>query len=658
MAANSGAKRGMLTSNDAVKTRIYLVAFVLGGLFIYVALRLYNVQVVRHEELYKEAKKQYTAQRTKTGKRGEIRDIDGNLLIGNVPVTRIIADPCNIETELQARRLAMLLNWDFGLNYAECYKDLTKKTRLKKLSDGREIEVERRYTLLVREVEFKEAEMFRKKLEINDIPGVYFNHYYKRYYPKNHLLANVLGFIGWRGIEPTSAETTMPETVKEIYEVDRAGLRLHYGDGRQEEVRDGEHIYLTVSEPIQSILEEELDKVMEKWKPKTAYAIMADPRTGNIMAIAQRPTFNPNNRQKMDSNSWRLKAIEDTFEPGSVMKPMVVAGALDFGLVTPQTKFDCENGVWIYKNRSMRDTHPEKMLSVANIIKHSSNIGTAKIGLQLGEKRLDHILRSFGFGQNTGIPVKPETRGQYLPLNKWDGLSITRFPIGYGVGVSPVQILRAYCALADGGNLRKLRLIDHVEDPETGKIIVSPIEPPVRIYRNPQLANQIVSLMVTVTEPGGTATKAAIEGYDVAGKTGTSRKWQAAEKQYSYNKSFATFAGFVPAHDPDFALVVVVDEAVGSIYGGTVAAPAFREIASRTLKYLDIKPKHEPVAPEPAVSRTTEVKPQPHPRKVAAKPHVPKASPTKPVPEKNAKKFIPIDDSYYRRHYRQNPGNR
>lgn len=652
----------MLTNNDAVKTRIYLVVIFLTGVFIYVALKLYNVQITRHEELYKEAQAQYTAKRTKTGKRGEIRDIDGNLLIGNIPVTRIIADPCNVESKIDAQRLATLLSWDFGLNYGECYKDLLNKTRMKKISDGREVEVKRRYTLLVREVEFQEAEKFRKKLELNNIPGVTFEHSYKRYYPKKQLLANVLGFIGWRGIEPFSAGTTQPETVREVYEVDRSGLKLHYGSGHQETARDGEHIYLTVSEPIQSIVEEELDKVMEKWKPKSAYVVMADPRTGNIMAIAQRPTFNPNQRVEMDDDSWRLKAIEDSFEPGSVMKPMVVAGALDSGVVTPQTTFDCENGLWIYRNRSMRDTHPAQMVSVADIIKHSSNIGTAKIGLALGEKRLDHILRSFGIGQRTGIPIKPETRGQYSSLKRWDGLSITRFPIGYGVAVSPVQMLRAYCALADGGNLRRLRLIDRVEDSATGNVAKALFEPPIQIYRNPAVANQIVSLMVRVTEEGGTATRAAIEGYDVAGKTGTSRKWLAAEKKYAYNKSFATFAGFVPAHDPAFALVIVVDEPVGSIYGGTVAAPAFREIATRTLKFLDVKPKMATVSEVSATAQVsapiTDTLPARRSPAVTRKREQAPAT-TKPANSgSGGKKFIPLDESYYQRNYRQNPGSR
>jgi cell division protein FtsI/penicillin-binding protein 2 len=662
----------MLTSNDGVRVRIYIVVAVLLGLFAYVGVRLYFLQVARHDELYEKAKRKYTAVRTKTGKRGEIRDIDGHLLVGNVPVAQLVADPCNVETDIMAEKLALLLKSYFGLDPDETFKDLQRKTRQRKKEDGTEETVKRRYSLLVREVPFEEAAKFEHLLKVNGIRGVTFPEGYRRFYPKDHLMANVLGFLGGGGVETARQDTTRPETGQEKFEADLSGLRLPYGDGSQEHVRDGEHVYLTVSEPIQSIVEEELDKVMEKWKPLTAYAVMADPRTGNIMALAQRPTFNPNDRSKMTGDSWRVRAIEDSFEPGSVMKPMVVAGALDMGLVTPGMTIDCENGTWIYAGRSMRDTHPAKMVSVADIIKHSSNIGTAKIGLLLGKENLDRILRSFGLGSLTGIPLKPETRGQFMPVHKWDGLSITRFPIGYGVGVSPVQMVRAYCALADGGKLRKLRLVDRVEDPETGEIKNMPPEAPVSLYRNPAVANQIVDLMASVTRPDGTAFRAAIPGYEVAGKTGTSRKWVPEEKAYSYRKSYATFAGFVPARNPAFVLVVVVDEPKGSIYGGVVAAPAFKEIATRTLRFLDVKPDPA-LLPEDTARRsqnTTAAPARPTAPAVPARPATPRPAPQPPVAptgsaparpaaeQKKERKFVPLDSNYYRRGYQQDkPGS-
>ncbi len=654
----------MLTSNDGVKARIYFVIVLLLGLFIYVGAKLYHLQIVRHEELFDKAKRKYTAVRTKVGKRGEIRDIDGLLLVGNIPVAQIIADPCNIDSDVKAEKLSLLLKWHFNADQDEIYRNLMRKTRQRQKDDGSFETVKRRYALLVKEASHEEVKKFDEVLQVNDIKGVTFDEGYKRFYPKNHLMANVLGFIGGGGIETARQDTTKPETTQEKYEVDLSGIKLPYGEGTRESARDGEHVFLTISEPIQSIVEDELDKVMAKWNPRTAYAVMADPRTGNIMAIAQRPSFNPNDRKNMDSEAWRVRAIEDSFEPGSVMKPMVVAGALDMGIITPQTMVDCENGLWIYANRSMRDTHPAKLVSVADVIKHSSNIGTAKIGLMLGKENLDRILRSFGLGTRSGIPIKPETRGQFSPVNKWDGLSITRFPIGYGVGVSPVQMVRAYCALADHGNLRKLRLIDRVEDPETGEILQMPLDEPIKLYKHPERANQIVDMMATVTHKDGTAFRAAIPGYEVAGKTGTSRKWiSGADGQkgaYSYSKSYATFAGFVPARDPAFVLVVVVDEPKGSIYGGVVAAPAFKEIASRTLQFLDVKPDPALLpAPRPAQPTRTAVT-QP-PAATAARPQTrpapaapPAAAPARPAAGQNERQFIPLDENYYRRYYQQN----
>ncbi len=671
----------MLTSNDGVKVRIYFVVVILFGLFVYVGVVLYRLQIVRHDELYDKAKKRYTAVHTKVGKRGEIRDIDGHLLVGNVPVTQIVADPSIIDPGVKEEKLAWLLNSYFGSDYRETLRNLQQKERRRKNQDGSFTTLPRQYAIMVKEAAFDDAERFKTTLRVNDIRGVSFREGYRRYYPKNMLMANVLGFIGGGGVESAREDTTKPAVTEEHYEVDRSGIKLPYGEGIREDARDGEHVYLTISEPIQSIVEEELDKVMQKWKPKTAYAVMADPRTGNIMALAQRPSFNPNDRSKMDGEAWRVRAIEDSFEPGSVMKPLVVAGALDLGIVSPRTMVDCENGLWVYQNRSMRDTHPEKMVPVSDVIKFSSNIGTAKIGLMLGKERLNTILRSFGLGTRSGIPIKPETAGQFSKLNNWDALSITRFPIGYGVGVSPVQMVRAYCALADGGNLRKLRLIDRVEDAETGEVIKIAMDDPVNIYNNAERANQIVDMMASVTQRGGTATRAAIPGYEVAGKTGTSRKWIPGNREtgqrgaYSYSKSYATFAGFVPARDPAFVLVVVVDEAVGSIYGGVVAAPAFKDIASRTLKFLDIKEDPALLPPERTTAATRPAAPsQPQ---AAARPAAPTApavstvpaptvrrqpaAPATPVvkpPEKREKVFIPLDENYYRRGYRQNQNKR
>ena len=273
------------------------------------------------------------------------------------------------------------------------------------------------------------------------------------------------------------------------------------------------------------------------------------------------------------------------------MKPLVVAGALDRGIVTPETRFDCEKGLWFYGGKSLKDSHPMGILTVSEIIQHSSNIGTAKIALAMGEKTLDEVLRSFGIGSRTGIPLKPETVGIYRPLKLWDTLSITRFPIGQGVAVSPLQLVRGYCMLANGGHPVKLRLVDRIENPATGIEQKMPLEKHNSIFKDPSTHKKIVEMMKTVTGQGGTAKTAAIRGYYVAGKTGTAQKF--VDGAYSRKKYIANFAGFVPADNPRFVLLVVADEPNGGIYGGTVAGPTFQTIAERTLKYLNVKPDYD-----------------------------------------------------------------
>jgi len=382
---------------------------------------------------------------------------------------------------------------------------------------------------------------------------------------------------------------------KTRYERDRRGIPLTYGRMQIDQARNGKNIYLTIHEQIQNIVEEELDELYQEFKPRAAYAIMVDPFSGNILAMAQRPTFNPNDRRKMDPNAWRNRMIADIFEPGSTMKPFAVAGALDYRLVTPLTRFDCEKGYWMFAGKPLRDAHYYGNLTVTEIIQKSSNIGTAKIAIEMGKPRLYQTLRRFGFGEKTGIPIQPESVGIFRQPRKWDSLSISRFPIGQGIAVSPLQLVRAYCALANGGHLIKLRLIDRVSDPDTGEISREPGETAPRAYLRRETHQQVLNMLKLVTQEGGTATRAAVKGYDVAGKTGTSQK--VIDGQYSQTKYFATFIGFVPADNPSFVLLVTADEPQGSYYGGVVAAPTFRRISQKALSFLNVPPKY-PVSEE------------------------------------------------------------
>jgi len=594
----------VLSSNDSIKFRMRLMALVLIPVAILLLARLYYVQVVSHEELFIKARRQYTSVKVTSGKRGEIFDVSGNLLVSNAPCEHIKADPSLVANEQQRRKIAFFLSKKLGVPYKEINDRLERfrpmrddKGKILYNPDGTEQMREMRDVPIARNVPIKLAAELREFVKLNRIKCIFFEEGYMRVYPKGRMLSNVLGFtsgtdaantVAVLGLERFFNREMSSEQGKAVYERARDGRPLDYGNSSEVRSRDGANIFLTIDEPLQSIMEEELDAAFEKWKPKAIYAIIADPKTGNVLAISQRPTFDPNDRSSMDPEAWRTRIVEDGMEPGSIIKPFTIGGAMDAGMITPKTQFNCENGVWIYMGKPLRDTHPYGMMAVEDIIKTSSNIGTAKVAVEFGADNVYRTLRGFGFGQRTGLPFKTESIGIMPPVKNWDGLSITRFPIGYAILVSPVQMVRAYCALANDGKLPKLRLVDRIEFAEDGVVRQMPIDPPVQMFKNPETCAKLVDMMTRVTGEGGTAKKAAIPGYLVAGKTGTSRKF---EKGKGYQaKYFASFCGFVPAKDPAFVMLVTVDEPKGGSYGGTVSAPVFRSIAERALKHLGIAP--------------------------------------------------------------------
>ena len=586
----------MRSVNDMMKGRIRWQAILLVVFFCYLIARLYWVQIHLHQDLYKEAQKKYITSKVVKGSRGQVMDKNGNLLIGNLPCQDVTVTPCNIKSEDDSNAAAIIAR-QLKLNYSEVLKKISAKTRQVKQKDGSVVVKPNQYAMIARNIPLPDARRLKKELEKHKLARhVHFHDTFIRYYPKGQLLSNVLGLTTMShdkiqatiGVEKVFNSRLESASGTTTYERSRKGERIGNTPLQEKPSHDGYNLYLTIEEPLQSILEEELDKACEKWRPKAVYAIMADPATGNVLAMAQRPSFNPNERTSQDQSAYRIRVVGDMFEPGSIMKPLTVAGALDYGTVRPETKVDCEKGVWFFRKSRLTDTHSYGIQDVTGVIRKSSNIGTAKIAIAMGEQRLYRTLRKFGLGSLCGLPLRPESRGILRSPDKWDSLSISRFGMGYGVTITPVQMLRAYCALANRGNLPKLRLLDRIENPETGEVIPNPIEPMRNIYSSPATGEAIVKMMVTVTETGGTATRAAIPGYHVAGKTGTARKIE--NGHYVTTKYYASFVGFVPAEKPSFVLLLTFDEPKGSIYGGTVAAPAWKAIAERALKYMNIPP--------------------------------------------------------------------
>ncbi len=571
--------------------RVVAVFLLIIIIFIILATKLYEVQIERHEELFEKAKQRYTVTKKPRGERGRIFDIEGNLLAGNQPCFDIAIDPsvntfANIE---DCDKIAKYFSENADADYEKLLQRLMHKIR----EDGKVS----RYAFVAKDVNLDTIKEIKSHISENKWEGISFKYGTKRYYPCNELFANIIGFvnisegeqIAQGGIEKIKDKSMRKEDGEIIVEHDRKGIPFE--EHVIQRCHDGNDVYLTVSQKIQMVVEEELDKLMAKFSPKVAYAVMADPKNGNIMAIAQRPTFNPNDRNTMkDPDICKNKVVSDVFEPGSIMKAIAIAGALDFGIVSPNDKFNCEKGGWFFSGKLLRDAHPYDILTVTEIIQKSSNIGTAKIAIMMGDKKLYNILRRFGFGQETGIPIKPESIGIFSPLKKWSKLSISRIPIGQGIAVSPLQMLRAYCVLANGGNLVSLRLIDREANPETGEIVHFQIEPSPHVFMRKDSSKKIIEMLKLVTKKGGTAERAAVKGYDVAGKTGTSQK--VVNGQYSESLFHASFIGFVPADDPAFVMLVMADEPQGSHYGGVVAAETFSAISKKVLQMLNIQPQY------------------------------------------------------------------
>ena len=572
--------------------RIYIIMLFLIGGFTYVGLRMYDVQIRRHEELYAKAKVRYTQKKKTKGTRGEIYDRDGNLLVCNIPVRNLAADPQVVGDEKECRRMAKFLASKLREKEDKIYQRLMRKEYVTKDSNGNEIRKPCRYVMLQRELELEFSEKLKKECKELGFRGLIVEDTYSRSYPKGTMLANILGVTSMQQDRITplmGLEKSMDQKMKSgesvlIYERSRDGKTISYGNMEGSPVQDGYDIYLTIREPIQAIMEEEMDKLMERVKPKAAYAIMIDPYTGDIMAVSQRPTYNPNDRTILRDNpqAARNRIAEDCFEPGSVMKSFVVAMAMDWNIVTPDTMVDCTDGVWYYGGKRLRDSHRVGKVPVSEVIKQSSNIGTAKIALMMGKYRLAEVLRIFGFGQKTGVPFNPETKGQIRDVKKWDGLSVTRFCIGQGVNVSVLQLARAYCMLANGGYPVNLRLIDRID--RNGITQKYPYLRDNCVFRRADTHQKIKKMLISVTHPGGTAKQAQIPGYNVAGKTGTAEKFLNGQYQKKY---FASFCGFVPASRPRFVLLVTADEpSIGGHYGGSISGPTFQAIAQRTLQYL------------------------------------------------------------------------
>jgi cell division protein FtsI (penicillin-binding protein 3) len=433
---------------------------------------------------------------------------------------------------------------------------------------------------------------------------------WQRSYPRDNQLANMLGYldydrVGVSGIEGMFNDVMTPVSGKVEIRRDRLGRPVENGIVVISPPGDGADVYLTICDPLQQIVEEEMSPLIEQFSPDHAYALMMDPATGAILAAAQFPQFNPNDRNSMRSELLLNHALYKCYEPGSIMKGISVACALENRVVSLDSIYYCERGHWRYGGKTLRDTHGYSELTVAQIIQKSSNIGTAKIALDMGEEMLYKGLASFGFGKPTGLGFYPadqphrsfanESPGLFRNLKGWDTLTVTRMPIGQGISATPWQTLQAWSSLANGGVMMQPYIVDRLVYPD-GKVVRS--VPKVKAMPlSRESATLITEALQLVTQAGGTGTRAAVEGYAVAGKTGTAQIWvnndpeKKIKGHYSNSKHFASFVGFAPAENPAFILLISAEYPKGPFRtGGVVCGPTFKRIARRTLEYLQVPP--------------------------------------------------------------------
>ena len=549
------------------------VALIGGGFAFWLAavsIRAGYLQLYRGEWLSNKAVGQVEEKVTVYGKRGTIYDAQHQAMAVSIETPSVAAYPAVLENKAAAAaRLAKAL----GL----------RTTAVKrKLTSGR------RFVWLKRQASPKEAEAVRAL----QLRGVDFIPEHTRFYPNTTLAAQVLGFTGidGHGLEGLEfyydKELNGGEHTITIFK-DALG-RGFDAEELSGLARTGNKLILTLDGHIQYIAEQALAEAVTTYQARSGMAIVMNPRTGALLALAHYPTFNPNNFRKYDRFTWRNRAITDPFEPGSTMKIFSAAAALESGALTANSIFFCENGTYSVGRHTVHDHESYGWLSLQQIVKYSSNIGAVKVAEKMGGRTLFDTLEAFGFGDRTRIDCPGESPGSLSNYKRWTAVDTGAIAFGQGVSVTGLQLITAAAAVANDGLMMKPHIVQAVTDP---------LGRPVRRIE-PQSLSQVVSvstaqkvrrIMRTVITDGGTGVEADLEGYSVCGKTGTAQKIE-SNGQYARSKYVASFIGFAPTERPALVALVMVDEPKTTHYGGTVAAPAFKRIIKETLSYLNIAP--------------------------------------------------------------------
>ena len=559
------------------RARIALLGLCVMCVAVLVVVRAFHVQISTGDRLREMAEDQHLRHIRVSPRRGAIYDRHGAELAVSADVDSVYANPRRLKAMEQdpstvARRIAKIL-------------DVDPRRLAKRLGANRY------FVWIERQVTPHEATRIREL----DIPGIELMTEARRYYPNRHLAAHLVGFadIDGRGIEgiELAYEDRLRGSDRRVEAIrDRRGHVVFADDMEDDRTIQGQSVVLTIDKAIQHIAERELALGVRTFEARGGSVVVMDPSSGEILALANYPPFNPNEPSKHPIAHRRNRAVVDRFEPGSTVKPFTMAAALAAGAVKPNQSINCENGVMRMGGRLLHDAHPYEWLTPTQILAYSSNIGTAKIAQDLGKKELYRGFRRFGFGEPTGLGVPGEAAGTLRHYRRWYEIDTAAVSFGQGMSVTNVQLATAMSAIANGGRLMQPMLVRRMSDGHGATIEEN--KPRVRRQVVPRRVAKLVGQMLTaVTEPGGTAIEAAVDGYLVAGKTGTAQKADYVHGGYAKDKWLASFIGFAPADRPSVVISVVIDEPVIAHYGGTVAGPVFRRIAEVTLRHMGIAPQ-------------------------------------------------------------------
>ncbi len=606
-----------MTNKQQIRRALLLLALLslaFGGL----SYRLVDLQVFRHDELSAKAEQNTQHEFWQAPRRGDILDMNGNILATSVEVRTVCADPSLIGSfqPLVAHALAPLLN----VNEADLAQRLTPRlvrdakgviytnnlhyVRLaKNVSDATWQEIVAAMTNLTFGVDEKMLPRAQKDF-VRTLRNyaVFSEPDQMRVYPNGSLASQVIGFpaaaeqkisgrlvtqiVGCDGIELALQKQLSGVAGWKVTETDRAQHELVALRDEDVHPRDGLNVVLTIDSVVQHIVEIALADALQKHTPRSITGIVMRPKTGEILAMVSLPNYDPNQPNTITPET-RNRVITDVVEPGSTFKIVVVSGALNNGVIKLTDQFYCEEGHFAFAGKILHDHEPYGILSAESIITKSSNIGAAKIGIKLGADNLYDYALDYGFGQRTGIPLPGEARGFLYPVKDWSKVSIAQIPMGHGVAVTRLQMLYAMAAIANDGWLMRPMIVSRLQDRD-GNVVQRYAPERVRQVIGEKADLDMIEALKTVPTKDGTAPDAAMKDYVVAGKTGTAQK--AENGSYAPGKYVSSFIGFFPADNPELCISIVMDEPKEGYYGGKVCGPVFRDIAERCASYLNIPP--------------------------------------------------------------------